>query len=152
MPLTRLALTASLVLALTACGGGGLGSVLGPNPINNVQCNPGTQVQLANPLPGQTGVSTNTSQITIVANGSNNFLYNSYSQWNVTLVPQYGGGPPIQGGPLSLVPDPNGPHPFSSDFYYNSNVGSLPSGVTWDVQLSEQFGNCLPVPLNTFST
>ncbi len=65
MPLTRLALAASLVLALTACGGGGLGSVLGPNPNNGApQCNPGTQVQLANPQYGQSGVNGNIGQIT----------------------------------------------------------------------------------------
>jgi hypothetical protein len=152
MPLTRLGLAASVVLLLTACGGGGLGGVLGPNPVSNIQCDPGTQVQLANPLPGQTGVSGNVGQITIVANGSTNALYDSYGQWYLTLTPQFGVASMVQGGPLSLVPDPHGPHPYGSDFYYASGIAQLPAGVTWNVQLNEQNANCLPVPLNSFST
>lgn len=149
MSFIRLALASSVVLALTACGGGGIGNILGPIG-NQIQCDPGAQVQLANPMPAQTGVSSNVGQVTIVANGNNNALYNSYSQWYLTLTDQYGNS--IQGSNLSLVSDPNGPHPYASDYYYASNVGQLPSGSTWTARLSEQNANCSPYTLQSFST
>ena len=88
------------VLALSACGGGGgLGGVLGGLGGNTPQCDPGTTVQLANPAPNQFNVSPNIGQITVVANGNADTLYNTYPQWSVRLPASFG-GPPIQGGPL----------------------------------------------------
>ena len=151
MSFIRLVLASLLVIGLTACSGsGGIGNILGPIGNTQIQCDPGTQVQLANPQPGQNGVSTNVGQITIVANGQNNTLYNTYGQWFLTLTDQFGNT--IQGGNLSLVSDPTGPHPYGSDFYYGSNVGQLPAGATWTVRLNEQNAACTPVPLQTFST
>lgn len=150
MSLIRLALASSLVLALTACGGGGIGNILGPIGGTQVQCDPGTQVQLANPQPNQTGVSGNIGQITIVASGQNNTLYNSYSGWYLTLTDQFGNQ--VQGSNLALVSYPNGPHPYASDYYYGSNFGQLPAGSTWTVKLNEQNANCSAVPLQAFST
>jgi hypothetical protein len=152
MSLLRLTLPAGLLMALTACGGGGLGGVLGPNPINGGGpiCNAGTQVQLANPLPAQTGVSPSIGQITIVANGNSNTLYNTYGQWYLTLTDQFGNT--ITGGNLRLVSDPSGPHPYTSDFYYASSIGQLPSGATWQVNLNDQSGTGGVCPLNSFST
>jgi len=155
MPHIRLGLAASLVLALTACGGGGLGSVLGPNPINsNPQCDPGTQVELASPQYGQTGVNGGIGQIVVVAQGQNNALNQNPSAWNITLTPQYGGSF-TQGGPLTPADGRPLVHPWpSGDFYYSSSIGSLPQGVTWNVQLSEQshYSACTPVNLGSFST
>jgi hypothetical protein len=150
MPLVRLGLAASLVLALAACGGGGLGSVLGPNPIATLQCDPGTQVQLASPQSGQTGVSPNIGQVVIVADGGNNTLNSTYAQWNIMLTPQYGGNP-LQGGALAPFDGRSLTHPWTSDFYYSSSIGSLPAGVTWNVQL-QQNANCTPLNLGAFST
>jgi hypothetical protein len=152
MSLLRLTLSAGLLVALTACGGGGVGGVLGPNPINGGGpiCNAGTQVQLANPQPGQTGVSSTIGQITIVANGNANNLYNTYGQWYLTLTDQF--GDTITGGNLKLVSYPNGPHPYGSDFYYASNIGQLRSGTTWQVNLNDQTGSGGVCPLNSFST
>lgn len=149
MSFIRLALASSLVFALTACGGGGIGNILGPIGGTQTQCDTGTQVQLSNPQPDQTGVSTNIGQITIVANGQNNALHNSYNQWYLTLTDQFGNT--IQGGNLSPVPR-NGPAPYASDFYYASSIGQLPAGSTWSVKLNEQNANCAAVPLQTFST
>jgi hypothetical protein len=150
MSLIRLGLAASLMLALTACGGGGLGNILGPIA-GTTECNTGTQVELANPQAGQT-VSGNLGQVTIVASGNTNNLYTTYSQWNLVLKDQFGNT--VQGGNLSLVSDPNGPHPFGSDFYYASNVGSLPSGQTWQVYLQQNSGSyCSPYLLpGSFNT
>lgn len=151
MSFIRLGLAASLLVALTGCGAGGLGNVLGPitGGGGSIQCDPGTQVQLADPQPGQTGVSPSIGRIVIVANGNNNNLYNTYNQWNLTLVDQYGDR--INGGNLSLISF-SGPQPYQSDFYYASSIGQMPTGATWNVQLSEPGATCLPVPLNSFST
>ena len=151
----RLGLAASLVIALAGCsGGGGLGSILGPitggNGSAGFQCDTGTAVQLANPEPNQTGVSPGIGQIVIVANGNNNNLYNTYNQWYLTLRDQYGNM--ITGSNLTLTSYPNGPHPYSSDFYYASNIGQLPAGATWQVNLNDQTGTGGVCPLNSFST
>ena len=113
-------------------------------------CNTGTEQQLANPTPNQTGVSTSIGRITIVAFGNNNNLYNTYSQWIVTLTDNTGA--PWTGGPLSLVSDPSGPHPYPSDFYYASNIPMLNAGRTYQAFLSEPSGTCTPVSLRLFST
>ncbi|HET6895444.1 MAG TPA: hypothetical protein VFH72_08710 [Candidatus Baltobacteraceae bacterium] len=149
----RLTLAATLLVALTACGSGGLGSSLGGlNPVNGSGpiCNSGTQVQLANPQPFQTGVPGNIGQIIIVANGDNNNLYSTYNQWYLTLRDQY--GDLVTGSNLTLVPYPNGPHPFQSDYYYASNIGQLPSGATWGVNLNDQSGMGGVCSLSSFST
>lgn len=153
MSYIRLTLAAGLLVALTACGGGGLGGALGGlNPINGGGpiCNSGTQVQLANPQPFQTGVSGTIGQIVIVASGNNNNLYNTYNQWYLTLRDQYGNT--ITGSNLTLVDGRNLPHPYASDYYYASNIGQLPAGATWQVNLNDQTGTGGVCPLNTFST
>lgn len=111
------------------------------NPITggSIQCDPGTQVQLANPQPGQTGVSSNLGQIVIVANGSNNSLYDAYNRWNLVLADQFGDR--ITCSNLTLTPYANGPHPYPSDFYYSSTIGQLPTGATCPVQLTEPGAN-----------
>jgi hypothetical protein len=113
-------------------------------------CNTGTQQQLANPTPNQTGVSTTSGNITVVAFGNNNLLYTTYAQWIVTLTDNT--GMPWTGGPLKLVSDPSGPHPYPSDFYYASNIPMLNAGRTYQVFLSEPSATCTPVSVGSFST
>lgn len=154
MSYIRLGLAASLLVALAGCGGGGLGNVLGPitggSGSGGFQCDTGTQVQLANPQPYQTGVSPAIGQIVIVANGQNNNLYNTSSQWNITLSDQF--GDTISGGNLQPYDYRTGPHPFPSDYYYVSTIGQLPQGTTLNVTLGEPGASCLPVPVGSFST
>jgi hypothetical protein len=148
MSLGRLAILLTLAVSVAACSGtggliGGIGGIL--------PCNTGTQVQLASPLAGQSGVS-NLSQITLVANGNSNNLYSTYQNWYVYV--SNGFGTQIQGGQLNLVADPNGPHPYASDFYYSSQLQqTLAQGQTWNAFLAEQnAGSCSAVPLGSFST
>ncbi len=127
-----------LALALASCSGaggllgsGGLGGgVFG----SSTTCNPGTDVQLANPLPFQSGVNPNIGQITIVANGNSNTLGQNYQSLNITLIDDFGNR--ISGNALQLVADPNGPHPYNSDFYYQSGFGPLQSGMTYTAELT----------------
>ncbi|MGZ3497500.1 MAG: hypothetical protein ACXWNK_13745 [Vulcanimicrobiaceae bacterium] len=146
----RLVALTSMMLALSACGGGGAGNILG-NTI--VECNPGTQVQLANPSPGQSNVDPNIGSVTVVANGNNNTLYTTYQGWNLLLVDTFT-HQTVNGGQLNLVADPNGPHPYGSDFYYQASIPQLQSGQNWSVELvqSQSFASCSPYPLNSFST
>jgi hypothetical protein len=152
MSYLRLTLAAGLLVTLTACGGGGLGNIggiVGGLNGGGPFCNSGTQVQLADPQPGQTGVSTTIGRIVIVANGNNNNLYNTYNQWYLTLTDQF--GDTITGSNLTLVSF-HGIQPYASDFYYASNIGQLPTGATWQVNLNDQNGTSGVCPLNSFST
>jgi hypothetical protein len=154
MSILRLSLGAALAAALAGCGSSGLGGTLGGlNPIGgpgSLECNTGTQVQLANPQSGSYGVPGNIGQVVIVANGNNNTLGSTYGSWYLTLSDQFGDF--ITGGNLNQYSYPTGPHPFSSDYYYSSSVPQLPSGANWNVQLNESGANCAAVPLGSFST
>ena len=143
----RIAPLAALIgaLALSGCSSGS-------NAPGRFQfpCNTGTEQKIANPTPNQTGVSTSIGRITLVAFGNNNNLYNTYTQWIITLTDNTGA--PWTGGPLSLVSDPSGPHPYPSDFYYASNFPMLNAGRTYQAFLSQPSGTCTPVSVGSFST
>ncbi len=143
---------AALGLASCAGSGGIFGSGNGGIFGNGFSCNPGTQVQLANPLPFQSNVNPNIGAITIVANGNNNYLGQNYQTFNVTLIDNFGNQ--ILGGTLQLVTDPNGPHPYSSDYYYQSAIGSLQFNETYAADLTlvnVNFNSC-SYPLQSFQT
>jgi len=151
MAQTRSALALSVIvcmLGLTACSGSGTGGPI----INGPQaCQPGTAVQLASPLPNQNGVPTNIGQIIIVANGNTNVLHDNPGVWLVTLSDNAGDAP-IFGSSLNPVADPNGPHPYPSDFYYASNVTTLNAGRAYNVFLGRTDGTCQAVQVGSFST
>lgn len=156
MKLAGLATAGALAVSLAACsgsgGGGSIPGVGGYNPGGYAACNPGTQVQLANPQPGQFNVPGNVGQIVIVANGNGGSLYNAPGQWSLVLNDGY--DPPIYSGDLALVPDPTGPHPFPSDFYYAASIPTLPQGMSWNIALQQNGGStCYPMSLQEgFST
>ena len=138
---------AVLVFGLAACSGGG-GS--GNGGFLGAQCNPGTDVQLASPLPNATGVSASTNQIVIVANGQNNYLHSSYQNWNVVLQDNFGNQ--LFGGALALTSDSNGPHPYGQDFYYAANVQNLVPGTTYSASIVQANTNCNLTQIGYFST
>jgi hypothetical protein len=138
---------AAAVMAALLLGGC---SSLGSTTHFSMPCNTGTQVQLAGPSPSQSGVSPSIGQIIMVANGNSNQLYNTYSQWQITLVDNFGN--PVTGGSLQLVSDPSGPHPYPSDFYYGSSIPQLNAGRTYNAYVSLNNGSCQPVSLGSFST
>jgi hypothetical protein len=113
-------------------------------------CVTGTSQTLANPLPGQSGVASTLGQVTLVAFGNSNTLYNTYSQWIVTLIDDT--GQPWTGSPLSLVADPSGPHPYPSDFYYASGMPRLNASHTYRAYLSQPNASCTALFLGQFST
>ena len=147
--LLRLLAFGVAAFAFAGCGGGSSSNPIG-GPGFGTQCDPGTQVQLASPQAGNTGVSGNIGQVIVVANGNQNTLGVTYNQWKVILTDNFGNL--INGGLLNLVALPNGPHPYSSDFYYASSLPALPGGRTWNAQLIQASSNCNGYPLFGFST
>jgi len=141
------ALALGCLLAFAACSGNGLGGggILG----GNATCQPGTDVTLANPRQGQTGVSTNPGQIEIVANGNNNSLAFNTAQWYVVLT---SGFSTINGGSLVPYSDPGGYHPYASDFFYTSSISGLPAGTSFNVALARSDQSCTPAGIGSFST
>ena len=137
----RFFVLSGMALALASCSGaggilgnGGIGSIGGGIFGSSTSCNPGTDVQLASPLPFQSGVNPNIGQIIIVANGNNNALSQNYQSLNITLIDNYGNQ--TSGGALQLTSDTGGPHPYNSDFYYQSGFGPLQPGLTYTAELS----------------
>jgi len=131
----------AMALALASCSGaggllgsGGIGSIGGGILGSSTSCNPGTDVQLANPVPFQSGVNPNIGQIVIVANGNNNALGQNYQSLNITLIDDFGNR--IPGGELQPASYPNGPHPYNSDYYYSSGIGPLQPGMTYTAELT----------------
>lgn len=153
MKALRFIVPLALAAGLTACSGsgglGGLSPIFGGGP-QGISCQPGTSVQLANPQPFQTNAS-NVNQLTIVADGNNNTLYQTYQNWYVYLIDNF--GQQISGGQLNLTSYPNGPHPYSSDFYYSSSLPqTLQSGMTYTAYLARRDQSCNAQPLQNFST
>jgi hypothetical protein len=147
------ALCAVSLLALAACAGGGSSGTAGiPNPGSSNICDPDSQgLQLARPGPGQTGVSSGTNTIEIVSNGNGDTLFRSYQQFDLILRDNFGNQ--LVTGPLNLVSDPNGPHPYNSDFYYSGTLQSgLISGDFYTVYLNAPNTNCTPGVVGSFST
>lgn len=153
--LSRTLLFAGAAVVASACSGGGTGtSGNSPVPINQYACDGGTQTQLARPAPNSGG-NGSVSTFEIVANGNNNQLGQSFQQYDLLIAPP--GVPPTQGyvtNALTSVPDPNGPHPFSSDYFYSATLqnGPLQLGQTYDVYLNAYNSNCTAVYEGTFST
>jgi hypothetical protein len=142
------------VLALAACGGGGSSGTAGiPNPGSNQICDPNSQgLQLDNPRPFASGVSTGMNTIEIVSNGNADQLYQSFAQFDLIL--QGSRGDQLVTGPLSLSPPDNSNKPFASDFYYTGTLqnGSLQFGETYTVFLNAPNTNCTPGQVGQFST
>ncbi|MBV9440982.1 MAG: hypothetical protein JOZ24_13420 [Candidatus Eremiobacteraeota bacterium] len=146
-------ITVAALLAAAACSGGSSSSGTSPVPTNGVYCDPGTTVQLARPFPGQTGVSTGTNSIEIVASGNNNTLYQSYTSFDIILQGHFSGR--FSTNALNLAPsDPSAPHPYSSDYYYTGTLSqSLAAGDTYDAYLNIFNSSCTQLPyLGSFST
>ena len=143
----RRLIPAALLFALTACGGGG-GGLFGGNPFNNT-CQPGSQVQIVSPAPGQ--FNSNVNQVTIDASTSSDFIHPNPQDWSVVVTSNF--GQTITGGPLNPIPDTGAPHPFAQDFYYQSQLSqTLPAGQNWTVGLQQNTSSCTPLTLQSFST
>jgi hypothetical protein len=138
----RLARAAVVLLSaglLAACGGGSTGST--PPNNNYGYCDPDAQnITTARPTPG---FPTNNGNVEIVSSSGNDSLHSGYQFFDLNLVDNFGNR--FATGPLSIVQDNGGPHPFNSDFYYSGTVsGGLPTNDTFAVYLNDPNTNCTP--------
>ena len=139
----------AFAFAVAGCAGGGSSSTI-PNPGSNQVCDPDAAgIQLARPTPGFAQTSPNA--VEIVANGNADQLGRFTSQFDLVLLDQFNAE--IDTGFLSAVADPGGPHPYSSDFFYQGTANSaLQSGRTYRVFLNAPNTNCTPGFVGQFST
>jgi hypothetical protein len=140
------ALFAVALIALAACSGGS--STL-PNPGSTGICDPDAgSISLARP---SVGFSQNGNSIEIVSSSSTDQLHGNPGQFDLILRDNFNNE--IDTGFLTLVPDPNGPHPYSSDFYYQGTLqGNLSFGRSYNVFLNAPSTACSPGFVGSFST
>jgi hypothetical protein len=149
--LTRTALVAASLVVAAGCGGGGSsGTNPIPNPGSSQYCDANNSgVQLARPTSGFPMTASNTLEI--VANGNGDQLAQSFAQFDLNLVDNFGNR--FVTGPLSLTSDRGGPQPYASDFYYNGVVqGTLPAGDFFTVYLNAPNTNCTLLPIGSLQT
>ena len=150
MHVLRAAAVAVMLLGMSACSGSTTGSKILGAGTSLGQCQPGTQVQLAQPTQGQT-VTQPVGGVFIVANGVNNILYQSYQDW--WLVAQDSSGNVVTGLRLVLIPSANAPsvpQPYPSNTYYFSQFGGLLTGTTYTIFLT--VSGCQGENVGSFST
>jgi len=147
-----LALSGILTLAACRGSGGGLGNIFGGGN-SFVNCDPGAQVQLANPQPGASGVPTNIGQIIIVGNTDAGDLHANPTNWHLVLHDNFGNVFDSTSS-LSLVDGHTLNHPYPNDFYYGASIPGLNGGMTYSVSLQQGTDgiSCTPVPLQSFNT
>ncbi len=140
----RALLAGGALLAMNACGGGSGTSGTSPVP-NSGYCGNDTQYALANPQSG--GNSSTTGQsFEIVVNGNNNQIAQSFQNFQLVLVPQNNSSGGVTTGPFSRASDPNGYHPYTTDYYYTTQLQSnLQSGQTYNVYVNAFTSNCTPI-------
>ncbi|HEV2738929.1 MAG TPA: hypothetical protein VGU66_10155 [Candidatus Elarobacter sp.] len=148
--LARALIAVSIIAVAAGCGGGSSNSI--PNPGSNSICDPNNSgIQLARPAAGQFGVATNTNTIEIVANGNADQLGQFTNQFDLNLIDNFNNE--IDTGTLTAVADPNGPHPYQSDFFYSGTLnGSLLPSRTYSVYLNAPNTNCSRGLVGQFST
>ncbi|HET9030403.1 MAG TPA: hypothetical protein VFN49_09510 [Candidatus Aquilonibacter sp.] len=151
-PLSRTMAALGALAVLCACGGGGGGSIFNPNPIAATPCNPGTSVTISQPQSGSYSVPTTIGSIEIVLAGNTNPVWSNPSGWTLALQAGYNGAILPVNGNLNPTSDPNGPHPYSSDFYLNESIPQLQSGMQYSVYLGQTYGGCTPVQIGQFNT
>lgn len=147
--LARALVVAFIVVAAAGCGGGGSGNSTLPNPGGTNICDPNAgSIALARP---SAGFGQNGNSIEIVSSTDQDQLHQFPNQFDLNLRDNFGNL--LITGPLTLVPDNNGPHPFTNDFYYSATLqGSLQGGVTYSVYLNAPNTNCTPGFIGSFST
>jgi hypothetical protein len=135
----RALFAASLLAAAAGCAGGSSSNV--PNPGSTQICDPDAgSISIARPSPG---FPQNGNSIEIVSSSGSDQLHSNPTAFDLILNDNF--GQQIVTGLLNLVPDTNGPHPYSSDFFYQGSLGTgLSAGRTYNVFLNAPNSNCTP--------
>ena len=136
----RALVAVSLVIA-AGCGGGSGSSNL-PNPGSNQICDPDAgSITIARPSPG---FPQNGNTIEIVSSSGSDQLHSNPPAFDLILNDNFGGQ--LVTSTLTLVPDNGGPHPYTTDFYYQGTIqnGTLVGGRTYNVFLNAPQTQCTP--------
>jgi hypothetical protein len=142
--LARALVAASIIAAAAGCAGGSSSSL--PNPNSNAICDPDAgSISLARtPTAGQ-------NTIEIVSSSQTDQLHGNPPQFDFNIRDNFGNV--IISGPLSLVADTTGPHPYTNDFFYSGTLQSaVQGGVTYNVFLNAPNTQCTPGFIGSFST
>ncbi len=144
----RALVLASAFIAAAGCAGGSGSSTL-PNPGGNGLCDSNAgSITLARPT---SGFGQNGNSIEIVSSTDQDQLHQFPNQFDLNLRDNFGNVTVT--GPLTLVADSQGPHPFTNDFYYAGTLqNSLQPGLTYTVFLNAPNTNCTPGNVGSFST
>jgi hypothetical protein len=144
--LARALIAVSILAAAAGCGGGSGNSLPGSGNGQLCDSNAGS-ITVARPTPG---FGQNGNTIEIVSSSSTDDLHGNPGAFDLNLQSNFGN---TITGSLSLVPDPSGPHPYTSDFYYQGTLQTpLQAGVTYSVFLNVPSSNCSPGFVGSFST
>jgi hypothetical protein len=134
------ALLAVSLMAAAGCGGSSGSSTL-PNGFGT--CDSDAQsITTARPTPG---FPANGNSIEIVSSSGSDQLHGNPTAFDLVVVDQ-ATQQQFSTGFLSLVPDTGGPHPYTTDFYYQGNLNgnTLLAGRTYNVYLNVPSTQCTP--------
>lgn len=140
--LARALIVASVVVAAAGCGGGSSSAL--PNSGNGQLCDSNAgSISIARPSPG---FAANGNTIEIVSSSSTDDLHGNPGAFDLLL-----NNSSIATSTLTILPDNQGPHPYTNDFFYQANLpNGLPSG-TYSVYLNAPNSNCTPGFVGTIS-
>ncbi len=120
--LARTVIAASLFVVAAGCAGGSGSSTL-PNPGSTGICDPDAgSISVARPT---IGFPQNGNSVEIVSSSQTDQLHGRPDQFDLNVVDTTF-GQELDTGPLSLVPDLSGPHPYTTDFYYSGTFRTAP--------------------------
>ncbi len=146
--LARALVVASIVVTAGCGGGSGSSTIPGGGNTNNVCDFNAQSIALARPAPG---FGMNGNNIEIVSSTDQDDLHQNPAAYDLNLRDQFNNL--IITSALSLFPDPQGPHPYTNDFYYQGALQSpLQSGRTYNVYLNAPNSNCQAGFVGSFST
>jgi hypothetical protein len=135
------ALIAASVFAAAGCGGGSNSTL--PNSGNGQLCDSNAgSISIARPTPG---FAANGNTIEIVSSSQSDDLHGNPGAFDLLLNNNSNAT-----STLSLVADNPGPHPYTTDFYYQANLNGIPSG-TYSVFLNAPNSACTPGFIGTVS-
>ena len=140
--LARALIAASILAAAAGCSGGSSNSL--PNSGNGQLCDSNAgSITVARPT---FGFPSNGNTIEIVSSSSTDDLHGNPGAFDLFL-----NNSSNVTSTLTLVPDNSGPHPYTTDFFYQANLpAGLPSG-TYNVFLNAPNSNCQPGFVGTVS-
>ena len=139
--LARALVVASIVVAAAGCGGGSNSTL--PNSGNGQLCDSNAgSITVARPT---NGFPANGNTIEIVSSSSTDDLHGNPGAFDLFL-----NNSSNVTSTLSPVPDNTGPHPYTTDFYYQANLNGIPSG-TYNVFLNAPNSSCQPGFVGTVS-